>query len=292
MLVAFHSPPRGFFNSGPPYGTEELLRLVEKAGNMGFRCFQIGPTSRFGVIDGDRLRTVLEKCDMKSNVHVGGLYDAEKFVASKLERTRFQKELHSGIELSREVSSPLVSFHPPFFKSANSEGVLSSTAKMVFLKLVREEADFAHDIGIKLALESFCYPPFIFNGLDDFIRFFSNFPLTRLGVLLEVGHLFQAGFNLDEAIQTFNQRLLDVHIHDATHEKDFRRATHLPLGKGTIDFSNLIRMLTEVGYDGWLTLEIRGTEREIIESREKLEDLLKQQQQLERTTNESSWHTC
>jgi sugar phosphate isomerase/epimerase len=288
MLVAFHSPPQGFFNSGPPCSTEELVQLVKKAVHLGFRCFQIGPTSRFGVIDGDRLRTVLEKHAMKTNVHVGGLYDAEKFVASKLERARFQKELHSGIKLSREVSSPLVSFHPPFFKSANSERALASTAKTVFLKFVREEADFSHGIGIKLALESFCYPPFIFSGLDDFIRFLSNFPLSRLGVLLEVGHLFQAGFNLDEAIQTFNRRLLDVHIHDATHEKDFRKATHLPLGKGTIDFSNLIRMLSEVGYDGWLTLEIRGTEREIIESREKLEDLVKQHQPLERTTNESS----
>jgi sugar phosphate isomerase/epimerase len=287
MLVVFHSPPLGFFESDPPYSTEELLRLVEKAVHLGFRCFQIGSTSSFGVIDGDHLRTVLEKYGMKSNVHVGGLYDAEKFAASELERIRFQKDLRFSIELSSEVSSPLVFFHPPFFKSANPDRAVSSRAKMLFLKLVQEEAGFAHDIGIKLALESFCYPPFIFNGLDDFMPFFSNFPLIEFGVLLEVGHLYQAGFNLDEAIQTFNRRLLDVHVHDATGEKDFRKATHLPLGKGTIDFSHLIRMLNRVGYDGWLTLEIRGNEKEIIESRERLEDLVKQRQHPERTAWES-----
>jgi sugar phosphate isomerase/epimerase len=274
VLVAFHSPPQGFFKSGPPYNTDELMRLVEKAAHMGFRFFQIGPTSSFSVIDGDRLRAVLDKWGMKSNVHVGGLYDAEKFVASERERSRFQKDLHFGVELSREVSSSLVSFHPPFFKSANSNRGLSSRAKTFFLKLVRQEAEFAYDVGIRLALESFCYPPFIFNGLDDFMPFFSNFPVTKLGVLLEVGHLYQAGFNLDEAIRAFRHQLLDVHVHDATRGKDFREATHLPLGKGTIDFSRLTRLLSEVGYDGWLTLEIRGNEREIIESREQLEDLV------------------
>ena len=276
MFVALHSAPEGFFKSGPPYDADELLRLVEEASRLGFRCFQIGPITSFGVIDGDRLRTVLDKYGMERNVHVGGLYDAEKFVASEEERNRFQKELHFGIELSRGVSSSLVSFHPPFFKSKKTDRALSSRAKTLFRKLVQEEANFAHDNGIKLALESFCYPPFIFNGLDDFKQFSSNFPLTKLGVLLEVGHLYQAGFDLDEAIKTFRHQLLDVHVHDATLEKDFRKATHLPLGKGTIDFSHVIHTLSEVSYEGWLTLEIRGNEKEIIESRKKLEDIVKQ----------------
>jgi len=286
MLVAFHSSPQGFFKSGPPYTTDELIRLVERAARMGFRCFQIGPTSSFGAIDGDRLTTVLHKWDMKSNVHVGGLYDAEKFVSQESERARFVKDLHAGVDLSRKVSSSLVSFHPPLFKSAMPDKDLSSKAKALFLNLVREEVNFADDLGIKLALESFCYHPFIFNNLDDFREFLSSFPVTQqLGVLLEVGHLYQAGFNLDLAIQTFGHRLLDVHVHDATREKDFRKATHLPLGKGSIDFSRVTRTLDKVGYDGWLTLEIHGNEREIVESRERLENLLRQHQSPEQTVH-------
>lgn len=276
MLVALHSSPKGFFKSSPPYNADELFGLVEKAALLGFRCFQIGPTSSFTNIDGDRLRTILDKYGMERNVHVGGLYDAEKFVVSEEERNKAQKDLHRGIELSKEISSSLVSFHPPFSKSESSGEAFSSRAKMPFLKLIEEEADFASDMGIKMALESFCYPPFIFNGLDDFMQFVSNFPPTELGILLEVGHLYQARFNLDEAIQTFRHRLLDVHVHDATHQKDFRKATHLPIGKGTIDFSQLVRTLNEVKYERWLTLEIYGNDKEIIESMEYLENLVKQ----------------
>jgi sugar phosphate isomerase/epimerase len=275
MRVGLHSAPEGFSKSSSAYDSVELSRLVEKADRLGFRCFQIGPTSSFAEIDGERLRTVLEKYNMERNVHVGGLYDAESFVASEEELNKAREDLRRGIVLSKQVSSFLVSFHPPFFKSEHWDKALSSKTKTAFLKLVKEEMGFAKDMGIKMALESFCYPPFVFNGLNDFTQFVSNFPPTELGILLDVGHLYQAGFNLDEAIQTFGTRLLDVHVHDATRQKDFRKATHLPIGKGTIDFSQLIFRLHRVGYEGWLTLEIHGSDREIIESKERLEDLIK-----------------
>jgi sugar phosphate isomerase/epimerase len=275
MRVGLHSAPEGFSKSSSAYDRAELSRLVEKADRLGFRCFQIGPTSSFPEIDGECLRTVLDTYGMERNVHVGGLYDAERFVASEEELNKAREDLRRGIVLSKQISSSLVSFHPPFFKSEHWDKALSSRTKTGFLKLIKEEVSLANDMGIKMALESFCYPPFIFNGLDDFMQFVSNFPPTELGILLEVGHLYQAGFNLDKAIHTFGSRVLDVHVHDATRQKDFRKATHLPIGKGTIDFSRLIFRLRRVGYEGWLTLEIHGSDREIVESRELLEDLIK-----------------
>ena len=48
----------------------------------------------------------------------------------------------------------------------------------------------------------------------------------------------------------------------------------MPIGKGTIDFPRLIDLLRQVSYDGWLTLEVRGNEQEIVRSREYLESLV------------------
>jgi sugar phosphate isomerase/epimerase len=275
MLVALHSIPEGFFKSGPSDDANELFSLVDKASHLGFGCFQIGPTSNFTGINGKHLRNVLDKYSMEPNVHIGGLYDAEKLVKSPEERNRIQRDLHLGIKLSREISSSLVSFHPPFFKSENSNRALSPKAKVRFLELLKEEVDYAYSVGIKMALESFCYPPFIFNGLSDLIHFVSDFPLTKVGILLEVGHLYQAGFNLDEAIQTFGYRILDVRVHDATLHEDYRKATHLPIGSGNIDFFGTIGSLRKVKYDGWLTLEIHGDEGKILESKKLPENLMK-----------------
>jgi sugar phosphate isomerase/epimerase len=177
--------------------------------------------------------------------------------------------------LCTSIASKLISFHPPFFKRKNSQGgTILSEAKALFGELVGKEADKTYGKGIRMAIESFCYPPFIFNGLNDLMSFVSNFPSEKVGVLLEVGHLYQVGFNLNEAVQTFSRRLFDVHVHDATRQENFREATHLPIGRGDIDFPELIEALRRVNYEQWLTIEIRGSEEEIAESKRRLETML------------------
>lgn len=275
MIVALHSGPQGFFKTDPPCSNDELLRFVRKAASLGFEAIQIGPLRNFVPIKGERLRRVVDRLNMERSVHVGGIYDAKKFALAEGEYTRVQKQIRYGITLSEEISSTLVSIHPPFFATENKmEEELLLKAKTRFLQLVKEEVDFASRNHIKILLESFCYHPFIFEGLHDFAQFVSKFPSDRLGVLLDVGHVYQIGIDLSEAVHMFRHGLLDIHVHDATLEKDYRRATHLPIGKGTIDFPSLIYLLREVGYDRWLTLEIRGTEREIMESRKHLDHLI------------------
>jgi len=118
---------------------------------------------------------------------------------------------------------------------------------------------------------SWLWNPFVFEGLHDFARFFSEFPQEKLGVLLDVGRLYQIGIELSEAVRLFNHKLLDVHIHDATLGGNVCEATNLPIGKGTINFPDFISVLRHAGYDGWLTLEIRGSEKEIVEGKDFLE---------------------
>lgn len=189
MKVAFHSVPEGFFETNPPYADYELISLIREAASLGFKCFQVGPLSNFAEIDGKRLKAVLDQYSMESNVHVGGLYNAQKFALTEREYRRAQKEIHYGIKLCKEINSSTVSFHRPLLAEKNLKGrVIISNARKRFFELVKKEVEFACSRGIKMALESFCYTPFVFNGLRDFMQFVSYFPSTRLGILLEVGH--------------------------------------------------------------------------------------------------------
>lgn len=275
MIVGLDLGSKEFFEADPPYSNDELLRAVRKASSLGFEAVQIGPLGNFVPIEGRRLRTVLDHLNIERNVHVGGLYDAEKFASTQEEYVRARKEMHHGVMLCKKIGSTLVSIHPPFFATGsvvNEE--LQFTAKMRFLELVKEEVDFASRNHVKVALESFCYPPFIFEGLNDFAEFVSKFPSGKLGVLLDVGHVYQVGIDLSDAVHTLEDRLLDIHVHDATRDKDYRKATHLPIGKGSINFRDFSDLLLEVGYDGWLTLEVRGGEKEVVQSKQFLEGLL------------------
>jgi sugar phosphate isomerase/epimerase len=208
-------------------------------------------------------------------VHVGELYDAQEFALTEQVYASAREQMRHGIMLCKEISSTLTSIHPPFFATRNKvNDELLAKARMRFFELVKDGSDFASRNGVKMALESFCYHPFIFEGLHDFAQFVSKFSSEKLGVLLDIGHLYQMGIDLSEAIRTFKHRLVDIHVHDAMSEKDFRKATHLPIGRGTINFPDLIHLLREVEYDGWLTLEIRGIEKEISENKEYLESLI------------------
>jgi sugar phosphate isomerase/epimerase len=199
LIVSLHTAPNGFFKSGPPHAEDEFLRLVRKAASMGFRCFEVGPLCDFAHVDGKRLKSVLSQYGLKSSIHVGGLYDAERFAKTEEEYGRMQPEIHRGIELCREIDSQLVSLHPPLFAAKSvQDRTFVSTAKVQFLRIVEEELKFACSSKIKLALESFCYSPFIFEGLLDFAQFVSHFPSTEFGVLLEVGHLYQAKISLEK----------------------------------------------------------------------------------------------
>ena len=275
MIVALHSAQKGFFKTDPPHSNNELIGFVQKAALLGFKAVQIGPLRDYVPIEGKHLRTVLQELQIERNVHVGEVYDAERFALTEQEYVTAKKRMHYGIALCKEISSTSVSIHPPFFATKNEVNhELLSKARTRFLELVKEEADFANRNDVKIALESFCYYPFIFKGLHDFAQFISKFPSEKLGVLLDIGHLYQIGISLSEAIQLFKHRLADIHVHDATLDKDFRKATHFPIGRGTINFPELINLLREVDYDGWLTLEIRGTEKEIVESKDYLENLV------------------
>jgi len=275
LIVALHSAPKDLFKRKPPYGNRELRKLVQNAFSLEFKGFQVGPRWRFQRVNGALLKNLLDRFEMERNVHVGGLYDAEELSRKGEEYSKILRELRYGVLLCQQISSNLTSFHPPFFMKPNLDEETLRKARSLFLELTDKALDFASSGGIRLALESFCYPPFIFHGLDDFMNFVSQFPPRKLGILMDVGHLYQAKIDIGEAIERFKSRLCDVHIHDATQQNNFRVATHLPIGRGTIDFSRLIDRLHQVRYDGWLTLEIKGTEKEIVQSKTILENLLK-----------------
>ncbi|MFB0503462.1 MAG: sugar phosphate isomerase/epimerase family protein [Candidatus Bathyarchaeia archaeon] len=271
MIVAVHS--------APPSSNEELLRSVRRAASLGFKAVQIGPLRNFAPIEGERVRRVLDSLNMERNVHIGGVYDAKKLASTEQEYNKAQEQIRYGMELCTEISSTLVSIHPPLFSLDDTiNGELLSRARTRFFRLLGEEADFASRNHVKIALESFCYYPFIFEGLQDFVQFISNLPSEKLGVLLDMGHVYQMRIDPHEAVHAFENRLLDIHVHDATLEQDYQKATHLPIGKGTINFSEFINLLSKNGYDGWLTLEIRGSEREVIESKEYLDNLIERKE--------------
>jgi sugar phosphate isomerase/epimerase len=82
----------------------------------------------------------------------------------------------------------------------------------------------------------------------------------RLGFHLDVGHANVGGGRLDDWLQAFGPRLAHVHLSDNRGHHD----DHMPLGSGQIDWPRAIRLLKGTGYDGTITLEVFGPDRDYL----------------------------
>jgi sugar phosphate isomerase/epimerase len=181
MIIALQADPKDFFRTKSIPSNAELLKLVEKAASMGFKAIQIGPLTGYVDIEGERLRKALDSLKMERNVHVGGIFDAESLATAEREYKRVRKQIRGAVTLCNEIVTTLVLIHPPFFRTtgeANDE--LLRKARTRFRILLKDEVDFASRKNVKVALESLCYPPFIFRGLDEFSQFIEQFPPEKL----------------------------------------------------------------------------------------------------------------
>lgn len=75
---------------------------------------------------------------------------------------------------------------------------------------------------------------------------------------LETAHQHLSGANIVELIEKYYDRINYVHF------KDVKCKKFVEFGTGTLDFSQILKSLTNVGYDGWITIENELNSPEII----------------------------
>jgi sugar phosphate isomerase/epimerase len=75
------------------------------------------------------------------------------------------------------------------------------------------------------------------------------------------------GRRLREMLTRFGERIAHVHVSDNQGKRD----DHLEIGKGNIDFREVVRKLRAVRYDATITLEVFDRDRQaLVTSRNRL----------------------
>lgn len=77
-------------------------------------------------------------------------------------------------------------------------------------------------------------------------------PLTSIAFCPDTAHLAGGGGDPARLIRKYGDRLAHVHLKDW----DFSTRRFLPLGRGDLDLSDIIRAIEETGYDSWLMVEL------------------------------------
>jgi inosose dehydratase len=145
------------------------------------------------------------------------------------------------------------------------EGTTDVAGLRQMAKTINEAARRTADLGV-LA----CVHPHLGTELQDRDELDAVMELTDERVVHfcpDTAHLAAAGMDPAEVIRTYGSRMRYMHLKDltpadpdpavfASRSGDEALPIFCELGLGTIDFAPVMQAVRDVGYDGWLTVEI------------------------------------
>jgi sugar phosphate isomerase/epimerase len=89
----------------------------------------------------------------------------------------------------------------------------------------------------------------------DLLRLIEALPPAALGVNFDPGNLIINGHSASEAIRALAPHVLHVHAKDGVRDLAQGRGIEVALGRGSVDFPELLSVLEEQQYRGYFTIE-------------------------------------
>src|SRR3954453_7048152 len=98
----------------------------------------------------------------------------------------------------------------------------------------------------------------------------ARLPPGSIGVDLNPANLIVHGHSPREAVKALAEHVLHVHATDATRDLSLARGIEVPLGQGNAEFPELLGMLEEHQYRGYLTVARRESDSPLADLRQGL----------------------
>ena len=196
-------------------------------------------------------------------LHIAGI----RPLASDRDVAELEGLLQGSLEIASQNGMEDVSLHLPRLADANDGG--RQPVRAVFMSILKKWTPRYVDQGITLSLESHSGGKFfVFDGLSEFSAFVNEVP--GLGVLADISHLWNDGNGLgDIVLMLKGRRVTGLHLSDALARVEVTKGTHLCVGEGEVDFSQILPLYS--GDDSvYGVLEVKAESRQIKQSLEML----------------------
>jgi sugar phosphate isomerase/epimerase len=118
---------------------------------------------------------------------------------------------------------------------------------------LREILDHAADRGVDVGIEF--EPELLVESTDEALALVDDVGRETLGINLDVGHAAVCGEDPAAAIRRCGGHITGVHVEDIVGGRGGKHYHRVP-GEGDLDFRSMFDALDDVGYDGFVTLEL------------------------------------
>lgn len=277
---------------------DEILLAINDAARMGFRYMElegVGPQLYTVAKNKSIVKRRCEENGIKLINFVPVLPDIMSLNMGK--RRRALKDFRIGCELGSFFETEMIqidTFHLPIylkpvydiseeFRYAYSAPKSRVDPKFdfweyfnnVLIHSISECNDIAKDHGLKLCIEPRTWEnvPNVW-AMELVMREVES---KNLGAILDTAHLAAQKMEIVQCIEMLGKRIFYVHASDS----DFLTEDHLEIGKGSIDWVNMLKALKKHRYQGYIGIDVGGRaemKRELdamyINSKRYLEELM------------------
>ncbi|MCA8997713.1 MAG: sugar phosphate isomerase/epimerase [Planctomycetaceae bacterium] len=115
----------------------------------------------------------------------------------------------------------------------------------------RDLAEYAENLGVKIALELEPFPLSLLNNVDRMVRFIDDVDHSALAANIDISHLLLADVEPAE-IQRLKGKAIHVHISDC----DGKKHGDLPPGRGVVNFEPYLEEIKRLEMDGAISIEL------------------------------------
>ncbi|MBW2603026.1 MAG: sugar phosphate isomerase/epimerase [Deltaproteobacteria bacterium] len=251
------------------FPVKPILNELEAISKLGFDYIELtmdAPQAHYSIIrqQKKRLLKALDRHKMKLVCHLPSfVYTAD---LTRGLREASLNEVLKSLEVAAELGCLKAVLHPSYIMGLGI--FVMDQAREYALESLDAITEKADQLDLLLCLENLFPKTHSPAKPEDFAEIFVKFP--RLKLTLDTGHAHigdTEGKRAVKFIERFSDRIGHIHVSDNLGEVD----NHLPVGAGTVNFSEIVKALKDMGYNDTITLEVFSKDRDYLKmSRNKI----------------------
>ena len=152
-----------------------------------------------------------------------------------------------ALTLAKELGATCITTEP----GGPVEGRKWSDCLALFVEMLKPVVAHAEKEGVMLLVEP--EPDLLIETADQYLEFASKLSSPFLGLNFDIGHSYCVKDEPAETVRRLGKLIRHVHLEDIAPTRVHH---HMIPGEGAIDFGATLKALQEVGYDGWVTIEL------------------------------------
>jgi sugar phosphate isomerase/epimerase len=152
------------------------------------------------------------------------------------------------LTLARELGAPCITTEPG---GPVEPGGSWTAALRLFVEGLKPVAEHAEKEGVLLLIEP--EPGLLVETADQFLELMQHLESPALGLNFDIGHFYCVGYEPAPTVRRLASYIRHFHLEDIAATRVHH---HLVPGEGAIDFAATFQAIQEIGYDGWVTIEL------------------------------------